>query len=193
MRPPVIIGPTGCSLYSKEETTPKFPPPPRTAQKRSLFSSPLAVRTLPSAVTISAEMQIVERQAMLAHQPAEPAAQSEAGDAGRRHDAAGRGKTMKLGLAVEFAPGDAALRPRRFAFAIDMDALHRRQIDHDAVVDRRSSGDIVAPASHRDLKAEFSAERQGIDDVGDAVAARDQRRPLVDETVMDASGIVIAR
>ena len=33
------IGPTGCSAYSNDVTTPKLPPPPRSAQKRSGFSS----------------------------------------------------------------------------------------------------------------------------------------------------------
>ena len=37
---------------SKEVTTPKFPPPPRSAQNRSSFSEALAVNTFPSAVTI---------------------------------------------------------------------------------------------------------------------------------------------
>ena len=34
--------PTRCSRYSNEVTTPKFPPPPRTPQKRSSFSVGLA-------------------------------------------------------------------------------------------------------------------------------------------------------
>src|SRR5215218_2428330 len=44
---------TGCNVNSNVVTTPKLPPPPRTAQKRSGFSVALARRTWPSAVTIS--------------------------------------------------------------------------------------------------------------------------------------------
>src|SRR5687767_15384978 len=51
--PPMISGPTGYSLYSKLVTTPKFPPPPRSAHRRSWFSLALAVTTVPSAVTTS--------------------------------------------------------------------------------------------------------------------------------------------
>src|SRR5918992_5653907 len=36
--PPLMVL-TGCSLKRKEVTTPKLPPPPRIAQKRSSFSS----------------------------------------------------------------------------------------------------------------------------------------------------------
>src|SRR6516165_5768565 len=42
-RPAVIVGPTGCARYVNDDTTPKFPPPPRIAQKRSAFSRSLAV------------------------------------------------------------------------------------------------------------------------------------------------------
>jgi predicted AAA+ superfamily ATPase len=44
---------TGCPSKRNDVTTPKFPPPPRTAQNRSAFSSVLAVTKLPSASTIS--------------------------------------------------------------------------------------------------------------------------------------------
>jgi hypothetical protein len=50
-----IIGPTSWSRYSNSVTTPKFPPPPRTAQNRSAFSSEEARRIRPSATTISTD------------------------------------------------------------------------------------------------------------------------------------------
>src|SRR5919204_671168 len=56
--PPVIVGPTACSRYSNAVTTPKLPPPPRSPQNRSLFSSALAVSTRPSAVTTCAESRL---------------------------------------------------------------------------------------------------------------------------------------
>ncbi len=55
--PPIMLL-MGWSLNRKEVTTPKFPPPPRTAQKRSSFSSSLAVTKLPSARTTSTEMRL---------------------------------------------------------------------------------------------------------------------------------------
>ena len=56
--PPRTIGPTGCSRYSNDVTIPKLPPPPRIAQKRSGFSSSLAVTISPCAVTTSAERRL---------------------------------------------------------------------------------------------------------------------------------------
>ena len=50
--------PIGAQLNSKEVTTPKLPPPPRMPQKRSGFSSALALTNLPSAVTTSAAMRL---------------------------------------------------------------------------------------------------------------------------------------
>src|SRR6202021_2331029 len=44
---------TGCPLNKNDVTTPKFPPPPRTAQNKSEFSFALAVTNRPSASTIS--------------------------------------------------------------------------------------------------------------------------------------------
>src|SRR6516165_1486541 len=49
---------TGCDSKRNEVTTPKFPPPPRTAQNRSVFSSALATTKLPSASTISTESKL---------------------------------------------------------------------------------------------------------------------------------------
>ena len=54
----MTIGPTGWSLNSKEVTTPKLPPAPRSPQKSSSFSVSLAVTSCPSAVTTSAEIRL---------------------------------------------------------------------------------------------------------------------------------------
>ena len=83
---------------------PKLPPPPRMPQKRSGFSVALAVRSWPSAVTMSADSEVVAGQAEAAHQVAEAAAQGEPGDARRGHEAAGGRQAEGLGLAVELAP-----------------------------------------------------------------------------------------
>ena len=57
-RPDSTSGPTGCSLNSNDVTTPKFPPPPRIAQKRSGNSSALVRTTSPLASTTSAEIRL---------------------------------------------------------------------------------------------------------------------------------------
>src|ERR1700710_1479676 len=47
-----------CSLNTKEVTTPKLPPPPRSAQKRSLLVVLLAFTKLPSANTTFASSRL---------------------------------------------------------------------------------------------------------------------------------------
>ena len=53
-----MIGPTSCSRYSNDVTMPKLPLPPRSPQKRSGFSSALAVTRSPAAVTTSADSRL---------------------------------------------------------------------------------------------------------------------------------------
>src|SRR5437667_12556817 len=48
----------GCSLNVNAVTTPKFPPPPRSAQNKSEFSSAFALTKVPLAKTTSAETRL---------------------------------------------------------------------------------------------------------------------------------------
>ena len=70
------------------------------------------------------------------------------------------------------------------ARGVHVNALHRRQIDHQALVDRRPARDVVTAAAHRHFEAERAGQLHGIDDVGDAVTAGDERRTLVDQPVV---------
>ena len=58
--PPMIVPASPMSWQRKvnEVTTPKFPPPPRSAQNRSLFELSLAVTNVPSASTTSADSRL---------------------------------------------------------------------------------------------------------------------------------------
>ena len=133
--PPVIIGPTGWSAYSSDAAMPKLPPPPRIAQNRSGFSSALARTTRAVGHHHVGGSQVVERQAVLRHQPAEPAAERQAGNPRAPDDAAGRRESVQLRLAVEFSPEHAALsargprarHPRECpSSATDRSSAHRR-------------------------------------------------------------------
>ena len=64
-------------------------------------------------------------------------------------DAAGGRQAERLRLAVELAPGDAALGARRPPRRVDAHALHRRQVDHQAAVADGVAGDVVAAAADR--------------------------------------------
>ena len=102
-------------------------------------------------------------------------------------------RPCSCGLAVELAPGDAALRPHRSALGIDVDAFHRRQVDHHPAVDGRAARHVVAAAANRDLEAQPAREIDGIHHVGHAAASGDQCRPLVDQAVVDFSRFLVAR
>ena len=92
-------------------TTPKLPPPPRRAQKRSAFS--VLVGRDEAAVgqdDVGLE-QVVDREPELAGQVADAAAEGDAADAGGGDDAARRRQTEGVGGMVEVAEQGAALDP----------------------------------------------------------------------------------
>ena len=90
---------------------PKLPPPPRSAQNRSGSDASVTSSTSPVGVDELDGEQVVGGEAVLGHQPAEAAAEREAGDAGRGDRAAGDGEAVLARRGVELRPGHAALRP----------------------------------------------------------------------------------
>jgi hypothetical protein len=129
---------------------------------------------------------------MLAHQPAQAAAEGEPGDPGAGNNSTSNRETVQLGFPVELAPGDAALRPYRAAFGIDVNPFHRRQVDHQSTVDGGAPCRVMAAATNRDFEAQLAREVDGIDYVGDATTSRDQRQALVHQTVVDPSRFIVA-
>ena len=94
---------------------------------------------------------------------------------------------------VELDPAEPRLRVRGPGLRVDLDRLHLREIDHDAVVAGREPGDVVAAAADRDRELSLAGVGERGDHVGGARAMGDQRRPLVDHRVPDASALVVAR
>ena len=128
---------------------------------------------------------------MLAHEPAKAAPERQARDARRRDHASRRRETMELRFTVELVPREAPLRAGGAGLRIDVNALHERQVDHQAAVDRRAPRDVVTASPDGDFELSIARHLHGIGDVGQTAAAGDERRPLVDETVMDLPGFVI--
>jgi hypothetical protein len=50
----------------------------------------------------------------------------------------------------------------------------------------------MTPAANRDLETELTPELDGVDNVGHAAAAGNQRRTLVHEAIMDPSRLIVA-
>src|SRR6516165_3064322 len=69
-----------------------------------------------------------------------------------------------------------------------MDRPHQREVDEEAAVADRVTGDVVAAAAHSEEKLRVPRELDRIDDIGRALAAGDNCRAAVDHRVPDGTG-----
>ena len=183
--------PTGCAWKRKLVTTPKLPPPPQSAQKRSgCFVLARGHEAAVGEDHVRFE-QVVDGEAVLAREVARPAAEGEARDAGGRDDAEGHRQAERVRGVIHVARRAAGIHPDRAARRIHAHALHLREVDHQAVVAAAEAGAVVAAAPDRDEKALVAAEGHRGDDVGDVHAARDEARLLVDHPVIERAGGVV--
>ena len=135
--------------------------------------------------------EVVDGEPVLAHEPAEAAAEAEAADAGVAHDAAGGGQAVCLCLVVDISPQGTALDEGRAPDGIDRDGADRRQVDDDPVVAHRGAGDVVTPAANGDLEIAVAGEAHRCGDIGGAAAAGNQPRSSVDDAVPYGAGVVV--
>jgi len=73
-----------------------------------------------------------------------------------------------------------------------VDALHQREVNQQAAVDRGASGDVMSAALDGEREAAVAAEADRVADVGGIPAARDHRRPLVDQPIVHPARVVVA-
>lgn len=137
--------------------------------------------------------QVVAGEAVLAHQPAEAAAERQTADAGVGHGTAGRGEPEGLGLAVKLAPEHAALRLDRAGGGVDAGGLHQGQVDHQATVAGGKASRAVAAAADGDQEFVLAREIDRLDDVGHPGALGDQAGALVDHPVPELARRIVAR
>jgi hypothetical protein len=71
---------------------------------------------------------------VLSLEPARAAAEREPGDARVRDPPAGDRKAVPLGGSVELAPGQAGAEAAGAALDVDLDVLHRADVDHQPAV-----------------------------------------------------------
>ena len=146
------IGPTSCSANSNSHTTPKLPPPPRSAQKRSGFSSADACTTPPSAVDDLAPTRLShDSPYSRLSQPIPPPRVRPPTPVWLITPPGGR-EPVLLGRRVEVGPGRAAAAARSFRRRIDGHGVHRAEVDHEPAVAATVTGVVVATAAHRDLE-----------------------------------------
>src|SRR3546814_16134217 len=90
--------------------------------------------------------EVVDREAVLAHQPADATAKGQPGDPGVAHDSAGGGQTVRLRLVVDVTPQRATLHPGPAVRGTDPPGPHRSEVRSEA---RRLGKACVATCTTR--------------------------------------------
>jgi hypothetical protein len=140
---------TGWSLYFRRVTTPKFPPPPRSAQNSSGRVLASAWRSRPSRSDDLGGEQIVNGHPVLAHQEADSAGERDAADANRPGVAEARREAVRARRGAVLAGGQSGAGPRRTPGGVDLERAQRRQVDDDAAVAHAVARRTVATATDR--------------------------------------------
>jgi hypothetical protein len=135
--------------------------------------------------------QVVHREAVLAHEPADAAAEGESGDPRVTYDAAGGRQTVDLRLVVDVAPQSTTLHPGGAADGVDPHGPHSREVDDDSVVTHGGAGHVVTAASYGDLHIVVACESHGGRHVSSAAAAGDESGVAVNGAVPYGSGVIV--
>ncbi len=137
--------------------------------------------------------QVVDRQAALAGEMPEPAAQREPSNAGGRDDPRGYGKPERVGGVVDIPPGAASPDADELCVRINVHIPDARKVNDKAIVtDPQTSGIVPAPP-HRHEQTAFAPEIHGGNHVRRIGAARDQPWTPVDHPVVDLAGVIVVR
>ncbi len=137
--------------------------------------------------------EAVDRQAVPAREPADAAAEGETRDTGVGDLAARDGEPVRLRLPIEIAPEGACLHARHLRPGIDPDALHPREVEHDAAVDGRVAGRRVAAPANRQLRSGLPRMLHDRDHVDGSLHPGDRSRAAVEHAVPDAPRLVVRR
>lgn len=136
--------------------------------------------------------QVVDRKAVLAHEPADAASEGESGDPRVTYDAAGGRETVSLRLVVDVAPQSTTLYADGAPRGVDPHGPHFREVDNDSVVADGGAGHVVPAASYGDFQAVVAGESHCDCHVGAAAAAGDESGVAVYSAVPYGSGVVVA-
>jgi hypothetical protein len=136
--------------------------------------------------------EVVDGEPVLAHEPADAAAEAEAADAGVAHYASGGGQAVGLALVVDVAPQGTSLYLGGAFGRVDRYGTHRGEVDDDPVVAQGGAGDIVASAPYRDPEVAVTREAHRRGHVGGPHASGNQSGLAVHRAVPHRSGVVVA-
>ena len=138
----------------------------------------------------------IDREAVLADEPADAAAEGQPGDADRAGVAERRGQAMGGGRLGELDRGQAGLCPGNPRIGVDVQAAHVGEVEDDAAVDGAVAGEAVAAAADRELELVVAGERDGPCNVARVGRADDRERSGVDCGLVHLAGglvFVVAR
>ena len=121
--PPYTVS-TGCPLNKNDVTTPKLPPPPRTAQNRSEFSFALATTNRPSASTISTASRLSIVESVPPRQITHPAAQRQPRHSCCRNDSRRYRQPERMRRMIHVAPQRASAHLHRFLLRVHANIIH---------------------------------------------------------------------
>ncbi len=135
----------------------------------------------------------VDREAVSADQPADATAEGQPGDADRAGVAERRRQPVGRGGDGVFARGEPRLRPCQAAVRIDVEALHRPEVEDDAAVVGAVAGEAVAATPDRQGQAGLASEDDGPRHVRGVRGADDERGVAVRVGAVDLPGGVVLR
>src|SRR5207244_4264446 len=105
--------------------------------------------------------KIIDGEPVLAAQPTEAPTERETRHSGRRVDTDRGREPEPLGLAVELAQCDPRLDAGGPLDGVDADRLHRREIDHEAAIAHRITGNVVTAATNREPESVLPSDTNG--------------------------------
>jgi hypothetical protein len=121
------------------------------------------------------------------------ASQGEATDAGGGEDPGRGGQPVPVRRGVEGPPGGTPLHPGGARGGIDVDPVHRGQVDHQPAVDGAEPRAVVSAAADGDRQPGSPADVERGLRIGNGCAAGDERRASVDHGVVDRPDLVVGR
>jgi hypothetical protein len=92
---------------------------------------------------------------------------------------------------VELTEADTRLNPHDPVLRVQLDPLHQRQVDDQAVVADRMPGKAVPAAAHCQVQTGFPSKPDGATHIGRVGAPGHQGRIPVDRTVPDPAVLVV--
>jgi hypothetical protein len=135
----------------------------------------------------------VRREAPVAGEPAEPAAERVADDADIRRGAVQDDEALLGRRSDQLGPDDPRPDAGAPSRGVDRDAAQARRLDEDRIVEGAQGGRAVPGSLRRDAEAAGTGEADDLDDVVGRVDERDRERALVDGEVQGLPGLVQAR